>query len=146
MKFISSSCFVWRPSALALFLIAFAFLSQHSTRAQAGAGTGRIEGTVTDSSGGVVPGAQVAAREETTNITTSVTSEDDGHFIFLYLSPGTYDIAVRKDGFDRAEIQHVEVRVGTTSSVRPSAEDRQRKRHRERQCRRPTRRSDSVCD
>jgi len=23
MKFISSSCFVWRPSALALFLIAF---------------------------------------------------------------------------------------------------------------------------
>jgi len=74
---------------------------------------------VTDSSGGVVPGAQVAAREETTNITTSVSSEEDGHFIFLYLSPGTYDISVRKDGFDRAEIQHVEVRVGTTSSVRP---------------------------
>jgi len=66
-----------------------------------------------------VPGALVTARGEATNITASVTSEDDGHFIFLYLAPGSYDISVKKDGFDSAEMQHVEVRVGTTSSVRP---------------------------
>src|SRR6266481_5887066 len=121
MKSISSSYFVRRLGALGLFLLALGalFLFQNSARAQAGAGTGRIEGTVTDSSGAVVPGAQVIAREETTNITASVTSEDDGHFIFLYLAPGSYDISVKKDGFDRAEMQHVEVRVGTTSSVRP---------------------------
>ena len=119
MKSISRSWVVSRQGALMLFLIALGLLSQDPARAQAGAGTGRIEGTLTDSSGAVVPGGQVTAREETTNITASVTSEDDGHFIFLYLAPGTYDISIRKDGFDRAEIQHVEVRVGTTSSVRP---------------------------
>jgi hypothetical protein len=120
MKSISSICLV-RRQAFALLVAAFGvlFLFQSPVRAQAGAGTGRIEGTVTDSSGAVVPGAQIRAREETTNITTSVVSEDNGHFIFAYLAPGSYDIAVKKDGFDSSEIQHVEVRVGTTSSVRP---------------------------
>jgi len=121
MKSTSRRLFGRRQDALALLLGVFGllFLFQDPARAQAGAGTGRIEGTVTDSSGGVVPGAQVTAREETTNITASVTSEDDGHFLLLYLAPGSYDISVRKDGFDSAEMQHVEVRVGTTSSVRP---------------------------
>lgn len=121
MKSIYRSSVVSRQCALALFLGALGvlFLFQGPVRAQAGAGTGRIEGTVTDSSGAVVPGAQVTAREETTNITASAVSEDDGHFIFLYLAPGTYDISVKKDGFDSAQMQHVEVRVGTTSSVRP---------------------------
>src|SRR5258708_36129088 len=121
MKPTSRRLFARRQDALALLLGVFGLLLlfQNSARAEAGAGTGRIEGTVTDSSGAVVPGAQVIAREETTNITASVTSEDDGHFLFLYLVPGSYDISVKKDGFDRAEMQHVEVRVGTTSSVRP---------------------------
>src|SRR6266404_703411 len=120
MKSISRNCFVRRQGALFLLVaLGLLFFFQAPTRAQAGAGTGRIEGTVTDSSGAVVPGAQVTAREESTNITASVVSEDDGHFIFLYLAPGSYDIAVKKDGFDSAQMQHVEVRVGTTSSVRP---------------------------
>src|ERR1700739_2208412 len=94
MKSTSRRLFVRRQDALALLLGVFGllFLFQNPARAQAGAGTGRIEGTVTDSSGAVVPGVQVTAREETTNITASVTSEDDGHFVFLYLAPGSYDI------------------------------------------------------
>src|SRR5882762_6493699 len=121
MKSIYRGSFVSRQCALALLLGAFVvlFLSQSPARAQAGASTGRIEGTVTDSSGAVVPGAQIAAREETTNITATVASEDNGHFIFAYLAPGSYDLSVKKDGFDSTEIQHVEVEVGTTSSVRP---------------------------
>src|ERR1700676_333291 len=120
MKSISRGYFVRRQGALGLFVLAMGMLFfQDPARAQAGAGTGRVEGTVTDSSGAVVAGAQVTAREEATNITASVTSEDDGHFIFLYLAPGSYDISVKKDGFDSALMQHVEVRVGTTSSVRP---------------------------
>src|SRR5258707_14022505 len=121
MKFVSRSCFFRRQGSLALLLGAFGllFLFQSSLRAQAGASTGRIEGTVTDSSGAVVPGAQITAREETTNITATVASEDNGHFIFAYLAPGSYDLSVKKDGFDSTEIQRVEVQVGTTSSVRP---------------------------
>ncbi len=77
MKSIYRGSFVSRQCALALLLGAFVvlFLSQSPARAQAGAGTGRIEGTVTDSSGAVVPGAQVTAREESTNITASVKTD-----------------------------------------------------------------------
>jgi hypothetical protein len=121
MKRISRSSFIYRQGALASFLgvLGLLFIFPNPAHAQAGAGSGRIEGTVTDSSRAVVPGAQVTAREESTNIAASVTSEDNGHFIFLYLAPGSYDISIKKDGFDSAEIKHVAVRVGTTSSVQP---------------------------
>jgi len=66
-----------------------------------------------------VPGALVTAREETTNIPASVSTGEDGHFVILYLAPGSYDISIKKDGFDGAEIKQVVVRVGTTSSVQP---------------------------
>jgi len=88
MKSISRSSLI-RQGVLASFLgaLSLLFLFQHSVHAQAGAGNGRIEGTVTDASGSVIPGAMVIAREETTNIAASVSSEDDGHFVILY--PGS---------------------------------------------------------
>ncbi len=121
MKSIFLNSFARRQGVLASFLGAFSLLLliQHSAHAQAGAGNGRIEGTVTDASGSVIPGAVITARAETTNIVISVASEDDGHFVILYLAPGSYEISVKKDGFASAEIKQVVVRVGTTSSVQP---------------------------
>jgi hypothetical protein len=121
MKYISLSSSIRRQAAFASFLVIFGllFVFQNSIHAQAGAGTGRIEGTVTDASGSVVPGALVTAREEATNIAVSVSSEDDGHFVILYLAPGSYDVSIKKNGFTSAEIKQVVVRVGTTSSVQP---------------------------
>jgi hypothetical protein len=55
----------------------------------------------------------------TTNIVVSVASEDDGHFVVLYLAPGSYDVSIKKDGFASTEIKQVVVRVGTISSVQP---------------------------
>src|ERR1700731_2432666 len=108
MKSISRSSLI-RQGVLASFLgaLGLLFLFQHSVHAQAGAGNGRIEGTVTDASGSVIPGALVTAREETTNIAVSVSSEDDGHFVILYLAPGSYDVLIKKDGFASAEIKQV---------------------------------------
>ena len=121
MSSISRSSFIGRRSTLALLFATLGLLAllQKPAKAQAGAGSGRIEGTVTDSSGSVVPGALVTAHEETTGIAASVATEDDGHFSFPYLTPGSYDISIKKDGFASAEIKHLTVRVGTTSSVRP---------------------------
>jgi hypothetical protein len=87
--------------------------------AQSGAGTGRIEGTILDSSGSAVPGAQVSTRNSETGFTAKVSSDADGHFSFLYLNPGPYDVTVVKDGFETAELKHVLVQVGTTSSLEP---------------------------
>ncbi|MBS1866656.1 MAG: TonB-dependent receptor, partial [Acidobacteria bacterium] len=111
MKSILGSPFV---RALSLF-----FLIQAPVFAQAGAGSGRIEGTITDASGAVVPGALVTAREESTNIAASASSGEDGRFLISYLAPGSYHVSVKKDGFESAEIKQVVVRVGSTSSLQP---------------------------
>ncbi|REK16451.1 MAG: hypothetical protein DWQ43_05515 [Acidobacteria bacterium] len=78
---------------LALMLSAFAF----------GQGTtGEIEGTVTDSTGAVVPGASV--RIESTGSTAgfrrTVTTDDNGFFIVSNLAPGAYKVTVENSGFD----------------------------------------------
>ena len=87
--------------------------------AQSGAGTGRIEGTVLDSSGAVVPGAEVSVQNEQTGVSTGVTSEADGHFLVLYLPPAPYTVTTKKAGFTATEIPHVQVSVGTTSQLQP---------------------------
>jgi hypothetical protein len=70
MNFRGDNCSIHLKSISSLFLCALgAFvLFQHPLYAQAGAGSGRIEGTVTDASGSVVPGALVTVREEATNM------------------------------------------------------------------------------
>ncbi len=87
--------------------------------AQSGAGTGRIEGVVSDSSGAVVPDAQISIQNEETGVSAKVTSEADGHFLALYLVPGPYDVSIEKPGFSVIRIPHVRVNVGTTSSLQP---------------------------
>jgi Carboxypeptidase regulatory-like domain len=106
---------------LVVLLLAFWHMgfSPNKVCAQSGAGTGRIEGTILDSSGSVVPGAQVTVRSTATGISTAVTSDNNGRFIFLYLTPAFYDISIKKDGFETTELKDVGVSVGTTSSLQP---------------------------
>jgi hypothetical protein len=58
-----------------------------------------VSGRVVDTSGGVVPGAQVTARHTQTNVAASAVTDADGRFRFPYLRIGPYEIAVRLDGF-----------------------------------------------
>ena len=57
--------------------------------------TGAIEGTVTDPQGAIVPNASVTAREvEGTNLTRTVTSNDEGQYKLAQLPPDTYEVTV----------------------------------------------------
>ncbi len=87
--------------------------------AQSALGSGRLEGTVLDPTGATVPGAKVTARNQATGVSTTLTSGDNGGFIFLYLAPGVYDVSVQKEGFRNLLLKNVDVRVGTTASIRP---------------------------
>jgi hypothetical protein len=58
-----------------------------------------IRGTVTDPSGAGVPGAEVKATNLQTQVSTTVTTADDGTYEFLSLAPGNYDVTVTKAGF-----------------------------------------------
>lgn len=58
-----------------------------------------LGGRVTDPSGAVVEGAEVSARQVSTNIETNRRSDHEGRFLFPYLKIGDYEITVKKEGF-----------------------------------------------
>ena len=61
--------------------------------------TGSIVGTVVDSSGQLVPGAQVTVREVNRNTTTALTTDSAGVYTAPFLVPGTYEVSVELQGF-----------------------------------------------
>lgn len=61
--------------------------------------TGAFLGTVTDSSGGVLAGAQVTASNGETGMKRSATTGADGKFVISQLPPDSYSITVTMTGF-----------------------------------------------
>src|SRR5258706_14366732 len=92
--------------AVRLALVAFcAAASARSATAQETINHASVSGRVTDTSGGVVAGAQVTARQTDTNLTGEATTDGDGRFRFPYLKVGPYEIVVRQSGFADATRQ-----------------------------------------
>ena len=73
---------------------------------------GSIIGRVNDSSGARLPGATVTATNTATNVGSTTTTNNDGSYSILYLTPGTYTVAVELAGFKRIVRDAVEVRIG----------------------------------
>src|SRR3954453_1947318 len=94
---ISRLCRIVFASAL---LVAFAG-TMSSVQAQGL--TGQISGTVTDSGGGVLPGATVVLKNAGTNGTRETVTGADGAFLFPDLLAGKYDITVTVSGFKTYE-------------------------------------------
>jgi hypothetical protein len=69
------------------------------TAAVAQVATGSIVGTVVDSSGQLVPGAQVTVREVNRNTTSALTTDSAGVYTAPFLVPGTYEVSVELQGF-----------------------------------------------
>src|SRR5437016_6639561 len=67
--------------------------------ASAQTGSSSITGTVTDSSGAVVPGAKVTAKNEATGVTYTQTTTGAGLYSFPSLPVGNYSITVENTGF-----------------------------------------------
>src|SRR5581483_2549613 len=80
--------------------------------AQTQSTTGTIEVTVTDANGANVPGASVEIKNLETNVSTTVTSDEDGRFVALALRPGNYSVTVSKQGFATAVVEKTELTVG----------------------------------
>jgi hypothetical protein len=61
--------------------------------------TATIRGTVTDPTGGVVPGAQVTLKGEDTGLARSTTTNTSGNYSFTELPVGSYQVSVELSGF-----------------------------------------------
>src|SRR5258705_4156137 len=63
---------------------------------------GRISGTVTDSSGAVVPSATVTVTNAATNAVRTTTTDEGGFYTVTNLPVGTYTVTVERSGFKKA--------------------------------------------
>ena len=72
---------------------------------------GSILGTVTDPSGGVIPGAKVTVTNEATNTSIVVETNAVGNYVVPFLLPTKYTISVAADGFKSTTRNGVVVQV-----------------------------------
>ncbi len=73
--------------------------------------TGSVAGTVTDSSGAVVSGAQITERNLGSNATRTARSSTSGAYTFDGLPAAQYEITITAPGFE-VYVQQVEITVG----------------------------------
>ena len=73
---------------------------------------GRISGTVSDQTGGVIAGATVMVIDVPRGVTRTLTTDNSGEFSAPSLVPSTYTVRVEFKGFSTLERQNVEVGVG----------------------------------
>ena len=78
------------------------------------AATGALTGTVTDSSGGVIPNATVTLTSADTGQVRTDQSGADGTYRFLLLAPGSYKVVINATGFKSIEVPAVVINVTET--------------------------------
>lgn len=89
---------------LALLLCSLSLFSQGNF--------GRILGTVTDQTGGVITGATVTIIDRDRGVARTLATDDAGEYNAPTLIPGTYIVRVEAAGFKRMERQNVVLEVG----------------------------------
>ena len=98
-------------SALSLFMIlAISILGAGHAYAQVAGAT--LTGTVKDSSGAVIPNAQVLISEVATGVTRTVSPVAAGLYTAPNLLPGTYDVRVSATGFSTQLQKGITLTVG----------------------------------
>jgi hypothetical protein len=93
--------------ALALVLTLFA-----SIRVNAQAVGATLSGTVSDPSGAVIAGAQIAIKNMGTDVTRTLTSDSAGFYSAPNLLPGTYEVTVTATGFSTSVQSNITLSVG----------------------------------
>ncbi len=99
-------------SAILVVLLTCAWLP--SLRAQVA--TAAINGTVTDSSGAVIPGANVTLKNVATNVERSTVTNEAGNYALLNVPPGRYTLQVSKEGFTAASQEEFQLYVNQTTT------------------------------
>src|SRR5258708_15752127 len=94
---------------LVILLIPFAVSAQVSG--------GTVSGRVTDSTGALIPGAQVAIRNTATGVTTSLVANEEGVYRGSNLLPGDYEITASAPNFTSFLQKGVTLTVGADLTI-----------------------------
>lgn len=106
-------CSRWRAVAL----LAAILLMASPTIARAQVLYGSLVGTVTDSSGGAVPGATVTIKQVETNQTRETVANEVGGYTFTNVAAGTYEIVATLEGFQTFTARDVVVQANRAVRV-----------------------------
>jgi len=99
-----------------LFLIIFAGSALSFGQTQ----SGEMAGTITDSTGAVIPGAHVTATNQATAVKNETISTSSGSYRFTALAVGAYDVTVSAAGFGSATSTGLQVTVNGVASLNVS--------------------------
>src|SRR3989454_2662600 len=84
---------------------------------QAQSNAADLQGVVRDPSGAVVTGATVTARNPGTNISKATTTNDEGAYLIVNLTPGEYEITVEAPNFKKAVLPAIRLTVGQRADL-----------------------------
>src|SRR5947209_2015654 len=101
-----------RSLLAAVVLLLMGLAATRGAFAQGGVTT-TLSGTVFDSSGAVVPGAIITAKNKATASSSTAVSNADGLFTIPALDPGNYTVTVSMKGFATVAMEDVRLNAGT---------------------------------
>src|SRR5215510_6754047 len=106
----------WQEKFSLLLALGF-LLALISVRASAQVTTADLVGTIRDNTGAVVRGVKVTLTNVATGVSRSVTTTDDGNYIFTSLHPGRYALTAEAPGFRKVERTGVELQVNQRAQI-----------------------------
>jgi len=83
-----------------------------------GTATSSITGVVVDGTGGVIPGATILVKSDSTGTEFSAVSNSSGAFTVPAVNVGTYTVTVTLQGFKQSVLKGVTVSAGVPATVR----------------------------
>ncbi len=105
-----------RPTILSMLLVLGVALCRLPALAQSGS-QGTVQVTVQDTSGAVIPGADLTLVKLDTNDTRNAKASKKGDYSFVNLQTGTYSLTVTQEGFATKIFDKVVVDAGQTDGL-----------------------------
>ncbi len=99
-----------------LAVLLFALCTTLTAAAQT-SGKGTISGTLTDSTGAIVPNAPVVVTNTDTGVSRTISSNSTGEYTAPFLEPGHYEVIAGGGSYSKADHKNLVLTVGETLTV-----------------------------
>ncbi|MCA1640280.1 MAG: carboxypeptidase-like regulatory domain-containing protein, partial [Acidobacteria bacterium] len=110
----------WLKSISSVFTVAvFVLITATVSFGQA---TGSLSGTVSDTTGAIVQGANVTIKNTATNATRNVVTNEEGRWTIAILPVGIYSVTYEKEGFKKSINENVSVEASVPRTIEVSLE------------------------
>ena len=106
-----------RGSLVATWVVVLSLAVCTVAFAQGASNTAPLTGTVTDTSGGVLPAATIVVKNTATAAQFEAVTDAGGRFTINALNPGAYTVSISLSGFKTAVLPDVRILSGTPSNV-----------------------------